>query len=180
MAGDISPASQRLISCDFMTSSYRIVGKTIVSNTGLMGVMNDSTSAFMEIIDAKMARVHMPTKLVDHFEVIRVVKPQVLAVCLTRREDIGPQALARGGYVRLTEYPVRIATQVYELEGTLEWAGRFEFSTIMVEGSREFVPIYNGSLTAILIPTFKIESPAFLFNRRHVDLLALKSQQVKD
>jgi hypothetical protein len=180
MVGDLSPNSQHLISCDFLTSSYRIVGKTMVSNTGLMGVMNDSTSAFMEILDAKMARVHMPTKLVDHFEVIRVVKPQVLAVCLTRREDIGPQALARGGYVRLTEYPVRIATQVYELEGTLEWAGRFEFSTIMVEGTREFVPIYNGSLTAILIPSFKIESQAFLFNRHHVDLLALKSQQVKD
>jgi hypothetical protein len=157
MASEISPTSQRLISCDFLTSSYRIVGKTMVSNTGLMGLMNDSTSAFMEILDAKMARVHMPTKLVDHFEVIRIVKPQVLA-----------------------EYPVRIATQVYELEGTLEWAGRFEFTTIMVEGTREFVPIYNGTLTATLIPTFKIESQAFLFNRRHVDLLALISQQVKD
>ena len=35
-------------------------------------------------------------------------------------------------------------------------------------------------LTAILIPTLKIESPALLFNRRHVDLLALKTQRIQE
>jgi hypothetical protein len=172
--------TQRLINADFLTSSYRVVGKIMVPNTGLMGLMNDGTSSFMEILDAKMARLHMPTKLVDHYEVIRLVKSQVVAVCVSRREDIGPQALARGGYVRLVEYPIRVATQIYELNGTLEWAGRFDFSTIMVEGTREFVPLYNAVATAILIPAFKIESDAALFNRSQVDLLALKTQKIDD
>jgi hypothetical protein len=128
----------------------------------------------------KLARLHMPTKLVDHFEVVRLVKTQVFAVCLSRREDLGPQALTRGGYVRVTDYPIRVTSQVFELEGNLEWAGRFDFSTIMVEGTREFVPLYAGMLTAILIPTLKIESAALLFNRRHVDLLALKNQRIQE
>jgi len=122
----------------------------------------------------------MPSKLVDHYEVVRIVKSQIFAIALTRREDIGPQALARGGYVRLSEFPVRIATPVYELQGTLEWAGRFDFSTIMIEGSRDFVPIYEAKLTAILIPALKVESPAVLFNRRQVDLLALNNQRIDD
>lgn len=67
---------------------------------------------------------------------------------------------------------LRITTPVYELQGTLEWAGRFEFSTIMVEGSRDFVPIYNATLTAILIPALKAES--------QVDLLALNHQRIED
>jgi hypothetical protein len=99
---------------------------------------------------------------------------------MSKREDIGPQALARGGYVRLVEYPVRVVTQVYELNGILEWAGRFDFSTIMVEGTREFVPLYSALVNAILIPSFKIESEAVLFNRSHVDLLALKTQKIED
>lgn len=172
--------SQRAIPADFYTPSYRIVGKVLVPNTGLMGLVNDQLTSFMEIVDARLARVHMPSKLVDHYEVVRIVKSQIFAIALTRREDIGPQALARGGYVRLNQYPVRIATPVYELRGTLEWAGRFDFSTIMIEGTRDFVPIYNSALTAVLIPALKVESPALLFNRRQVDLLALDSQRIED
>lgn len=172
--------THRAIPADFYTPSYRIVGKVMVPNTGLMGLINDQLNSFMEIVDARLARVHMPSKLVDHYEIVRIVKSQIFAIALTRREDIGPQALARGGYVRLSEYPVRIATPVYELQGSLEWAGRFDFSTIMVEGSRDFVPIYAATLTAVLIPALKVESPAVLFNRRQVDLLALHSQRIDD
>ncbi|GAB4488488.1 MAG: hypothetical protein Fur0016_14230 [Anaerolineales bacterium] len=176
-----SPAiTQRAIPADFYTPSYRIVGKVMVPNTGLMGLVNDQMNSFMEIVDARLARVHMPSKLVDHYELVRIVKSQIFAIALTRREDIGPQALARGGYVRLSEYPVRIATPVYELQGTLEWTGRFDFSAIMIEGSRDLVPIYNAQLTAVLIPALKVESPAILFNRRQVDLLALNNQRIDD
>jgi hypothetical protein len=180
MAFDAPSVTHRVVSADFFTPSYRIVGKVMVPNTGLMGLINDTTNSFMEILDARLARAHMPSKLVDHYEVVRVVKSQIFAVALTRREDLGPQALARGGYVRLNEYPVRITTPVYELMGNLEWAGRFEFSTIMIEGSRDFVPIYNAMITAILIPSLKVESQAVLFNRRQVDLLALNSQRIED
>jgi len=180
MAFDTPSVTHRVVSADFFTPSYRIVGKAMVPNTGLMGLMTDTTNSFMEILDARLARVHMPSKLVDHYEVVRIVKSQIFAVALNRREDLGPQALARGGYVRLNEYPVRITTPVYEMIGNLEWAGRFEFSTIMIEGSRDFVPIYNSMLTAILIPSLKVESQAAMFNRRQVDLLALSSQRIED
>jgi hypothetical protein len=43
----------------------------------------------------------------------------------------------------------------------------------MVEGIGDFVPLYNATLTATLIPQLRIESPAILFNRRQVDFLAL-------
>jgi hypothetical protein len=180
MTLDSKPASQRFISADFLTPGYRIVGKMLVSSTGVIGAMNDTTTSFLEVMDAKLARVHMPTKLVDHFEVLRLVKAQVFAVCLSRRDHIGPQALARGGYARMIEYPIRVTTQVYELEGILEFTGRFDFSAIMVEGTREFIPLYNTKLTAILIPALKIESPGLLFNRGQVDLLGLLNQRAKE
>ncbi len=167
-----SNVTHRLLSADFLTLSYRVVGKMMAPNTGVVGMMNDKTSSFMEVMDAKLARIHMPTKLVGEYEVIDLVKTNLFAVCMTRREDMGPQALARGGYQNLAKFNVRITTQVYELEGTLEWTGRFDFTTIMVEGIRDFVPLYDATLTAILIPQFRIESPAILFNRRQVDLLA--------
>ena len=169
--------TQRQIAADFLTPGYRIVGHIMAPRSGLMGLMNDTTSSFMEVLDAKLARLHMPSKLAGEYELIDLVKPNIFAVCLPRREDVGPQALARGGYQNLVKYPIRVTTQVYELEGTLEWAGRFDFSTVMVEGTRDFVPLYDTTLTAILIPSLRIESPALLFNRKQVDILALLSDR---
>jgi len=168
-----SNVTQRLISADFLTQSYRVVGKLQVPNTGVIGIVNDKTTSFMEVVDAKLAPIHMPTKLVGEYEIIDLVKANLFAICLTRREDVGPQALARGGYQKLVKYKIRATSQVYMLEGTLEWTGRFEFATIMVEGTRDFVPLYDATLTAILIPRLRIESPAILFNRRQVDLLGM-------
>ncbi len=172
-----SNVTHRVLAADFLTLSYRVVGKMTVPNTGVVGMLNDPTTSFMEVQDAKLARIHMPTKLVGEYKIIDLVKSNVFAVCLTRREDVGPHALARGGYKNLNEYSIRVTTQVYELEGKLEWAGRFDFATIMVEGVRDFVPLYDTILTAILIPRFRIESPAILFNRRQVDLLGLISER---
>jgi hypothetical protein len=154
-----------------------VVGKIMAPNTGIIGMINDSTTSFMEVLEAKLARIHMPTKLIGEYNVVDLVKNNVFAVCLTRREDVGPQALARGGYQNLIKYNLRFTSHVYELEGTLEWAGRFEFANVMVEGIRDFIPLYDATLTAILIPQLKIESPAVLFNRKLVDLVALQADK---
>jgi len=172
--------THRVLTADFYTPSYRIVGKVMVPNTGIVGLMNDTNNSFMEILDARLARLHMPSKLVDHYEVVRVVKSQIFAITMARPEDLVPQALARGGYVQVKEIPVRITSPVYEMLGMLEWSGRFEFSAVMLEGSRDFVPIYNSTLTAILIPALKAESQAALFNRRQVDMMALSHQRIDD
>ena len=171
------PRTNRAVSVDILTSSYRVVGKVFVSNTGVMGLMNDITSSFMEIHEAKLARIHMPTKLADKFKVVRLVKSQVHALCLGRREDLGPQGLARGGYATVTQYSVRMASQVYEMEGILEWTGRFNFKVIMAEGTRDFVPLYAAQVNGILIPALKVNAPAILFNRKKVDWLGLLKQR---
>lgn len=172
-----TPVTHRQLAADFLTPSYRVVGKMMAPNTGVVGMLNDSTTSFMEVVDAKLARIHMPTKLVGEYNVVDLVKNNIVAVCLTRREDVGPQALARGGYQKMIEYSFRVTSEVYEITGTLEWAGRFDFATIMVEGTRDFVPLYNATITAILIPSFRVESPAILFNRKFVDMLALATEK---
>ena len=152
----------------------------MVANTGVVGLMNDSTNSAMEVHDARLAKIHMPTKLVDHFEMVRMVKNRVMVMCLARREDLGPAALVRGGYGKISEYPTRFTSQVYEVEGKLELPGRFDFQGIMFEGTREFIPIFDGVLTAILIPNLRVESPGILFNREHSDVVAQLNQRKSD
>ena len=179
MAMDTSPRTYRFLASDILTSGYRVVGKIMATSHGAMGMLNDNSHSSVEINDARLARLHMPTKLADHFELVRMMKRQIHMVCLGRREDLGPQAMVRGGYNKIIEYPVRMTTQMFELEGTLELPGRFDFTSMMAEGSREFIPIYNAVVTAILIPNLRVESAAVLINRGKIDLVALLNQRVK-
>jgi len=179
MAMETSPRTNRFISTDILTSGYRIVGKAMVTNHGVMGMINDNSHSAVEINDARLARLHMPTKLADHFELVRMMKRQIHMICLNRREDLGPSALVRGGYNKFVEYPVRMTTQMFELEGVMELPGRFDFTSMMAEGSREFIPIFNAVVTAILIPNLRVESAAVLINRGKIDLVALLNQRVK-
>ena len=169
--------THRFVPVDVLTVSYRVVGKMMVSNTGIIGLLNNPNTSFMEIHDARLARIHMPTKLADHFEVIRLTKKNLLIVSLNRREDIGPQALTRAGYATVKQYDILVTMQNYEAEGALEWQGRFDFRVLMAEGTRDFVPLYNAKVTGVLIPTLKIQSSVMLFNRNQVDLLGLLSQR---
>ncbi len=179
MSLDTSTRTHRFISVDILTSGYRLVGKTMVTTHGAMGMLNDPTHSSLDLNDARLARLHMPTKLVDHFEIVRMMKRQIHAVCLPRREDLGPSAIVRGGYSNVVEYPVRIMTQVFELEGKMELPGRFDFAALMADGTRDFLPVFNATLTAILMPNLRVESAGILVNRKLIDIMALLNQRVK-
>jgi hypothetical protein len=179
MSMESSPRTSRYLPADILTSGYRVVGKIMVTTHGAMGMLNDPTHSSMEVNDARLARLHMPTKLVDHFEMVRMMKKHVYAVCMTRREDLGPQAIVRGGYNSVVEHPVRITTQMFEIEGIMELPGRFDFTSLITEGSRDFIPIFKATLTAILIPNLRVESAGMLINRTQIDLMALINQRVK-
>ncbi|HSG45777.1 MAG TPA: hypothetical protein VLA72_21750 [Anaerolineales bacterium] len=170
----------RFIPADVYTAGYRIVGKIMVSTNGIMGVLNDTTKSHLEIHDGRLARIHMPTKLVDHFEMVRLVKTKVVVVCAARREDLGPTNVVRGGYSNIVETPTRLATDVFEIEGKLQVAGRFDFAAMVTDSSRHFIPMFDATLTAILLPNLKVESPGILFNRESVDMLAFLSQRSKE
>jgi|GEM_PF-275783 len=176
---DSSPRDHYFLPADILTSGFRVVGQIMVTTQGAMGMLNNPTHSAVEVSDARMARLHMPTKLVDHFEHVHIMKKQIHAVCLTRREDLGPQALVRGGFANLVEYSMRITTRVFEVEGMLELPGRFDFTRLMTDGTRDFIPVFNAKLTAILIPSLRVENVDILVNRRLVDLMALLNQRVK-
>ncbi|MGE5375776.1 MAG: hypothetical protein ACM3XO_12030 [Bacteroidota bacterium] len=177
---DTTPRTYRFLPADVYISGYRVVGKVMVSTHGLLGIVNDTTKSHLELHDARLARIHMPTKLVDHFEVVRLVKSQIFAICAARREDLGPTGIQRSGYTNISVMPARLTTSVYELEGKLEVAGRFDFAVMIADKARNFIPLYEAVLTAILIPNLKVESPGILFNREKVDLLGLLGQRVKE
>lgn len=176
----VQPAAGRLIPAEFLTTNYYILGQLRVLQSGLMGLMSDPNSSYLEVNEANIAHVYKPDKVINYAPILWLVKAQVVAVCLNKREYIGVHAVGRGGYTRLFPYPVQISTPTYEFQGTLEWAGRFEFSALMSEGTNAFFMLYDATVRAPLFPAFHIESPAILMNRLFLDTLVVVRKSVHE
>jgi hypothetical protein len=167
----------RTANVDVLTASYRIVGQVGVTS-GLINLLADHTTSFMDIHDATMGRINLGNKPGQPIPQVRVVRSQILAVSLVRREDVGAQIGPRPAYGRTYKYMVRLTSAIYEMEGTLDWPGRFDFSIMMKDGTCDFVPLYDASLGAIHIPELLLQSPVILFNRTHISTLVMMDEGI--
>jgi hypothetical protein len=176
----VQPLITRNIPAEFLTNNHYVFGQIKVTNTGLMGVLSDANSSYVEINDASMARILKPDKIIDYAPLLWIVKPRLTAVILSKTEYVGTASLARGGYSRLSQYPVRLTTPVYEVSGTLEWSGRLDFSVVIGEGSNAFLILYDAVVSATLFPALHMECPALLLNRKVVDSMVYQKKTTQD
>jgi len=165
------PITNRLIPAEILTSSHYIFGQIKVIQSGLVGMLTDTTNSFFEINDASIAPIQKPSSVINYAAQIYMVRSEVAAVCLRKREYMGLQGVMKSGYQRLYPYPVQISTRTYDITGILEWSGRFEFSALISGGTSDFIIVYDSTLTAPLFPELKIESPVILLNRMFLESL---------
>lgn len=172
--------TKRIIPVHVLTASYRIAGTVKVSNAGLSGLLTDSTSEFMTIMDASLGRIHEPDFLVQKLNEIRLVKDQIHSASVRRRQDIGPKGITRSGYANFNTFNIAITDSTYEYEGILEWPGRFDFTALMSGGSWEYLPIFEGTVRSIIFPELRITSEAMLVNRQQIATFTHKLRKDDD
>ncbi|MBI4769421.1 MAG: hypothetical protein HY784_03150 [Chloroflexi bacterium] len=102
-----------------------------------------------------------------------MVKTNLLVLLLARREDLGPRAVARGGYTRMFSAQTLIVCGPYELRGTVETPGNVDLSVLTVEGAGDFIAVYDVALNAVMFPDVHFRGAACLLNRRHIDFLTI-------
>jgi len=141
-----------------------------------VGMLTDTTNSFLEVNEASIAPIYKPSSVMNYATQLYMVRSEIAAVCLSKREYMGMQGVMKGGFQRLIPYPVQISTRTYDLTGTLEWSGRFEFSALITEGTSNFLMVYEAILTAPLFPELKIESPVILLNRSYLETLIVNKK----
>jgi hypothetical protein len=174
--GMVSPNANRLVPAELLTSSHYIFGQIKVSQSGLLGMLSDVTTSHLEINDASIAPVHKPSSVMNYTPQLFMVRSEVVAVCLGKRDYMGLQGIMKSGYQRLFPYTVQISTRMYDINGIIEWSGRFEFSALITEGTSNFFIVNEATLTAPLYPELKIESPVVIVNRNFLESLILNKK----
>ena len=167
----------RLIAADIFTTSYRLSGKVAAPSTGLIGHLNNPTTSFVDFEDVYFSPIHQPGRISGHYGVVRLVKSNIAALLLTRRDDVGPVALVRGGYTRIVSTPALVACGIFEVQGLLESPGKFDFNAALVEGAGQFFALYDASLAAVPFPEANFRGAACLINKSRVDLITFREEK---
>jgi hypothetical protein len=171
MTVTLPPGSVRdVISGDFFTPGYRLTGKLSVGHAGLIRQLNDTTSSLAEFQDVYVSRASEPGKILTHFSMALVPKTRLELALVSRREDIGPLGVARGGFAKVHEHQVLVATSNFEVRGVLEQPGRLDVPSVLFEGSAKFFLLYKATIIALAAPEVQFTAGAVLVNRSRIDL----------
>jgi hypothetical protein len=165
-------SSRSVVNADIFSETHRISGRIVCGPSGLVGVLNDSTTSLVELEDAYYSRLQQPAKIINHLDEAHCAKANLVLIVLARREDLGPHGLARGGYSRTIPIPVLVTTPEYEVQGTIEVVNRFDAAELMVGGTGRFVQVYNAAAVATLFPESSISGAVILVNRQRIEMAA--------
>ncbi|HEY3343715.1 MAG TPA: hypothetical protein VGJ97_02240 [Anaerolineaceae bacterium] len=169
--------SQRWVNVDLLTTEYRIVGRTLVGNAGLFGLLIDSSKSFIEIRQAQIAYLRQPTRIVRRFDAANLLKDKIYVALIDGLEFAGAPSIAHRGYASFQNYPLHISFTGFELDCYIEWTGRFEMASLLVDKMGGFMLVYDAYLDSSIIPGLNVNTPAAMVNMSRVDLIALAPKE---
>ena len=162
------------ISGDFFTRTFRITGRIGVGNSGLVGMLNDTTSSLMEFDDVYLSRINEPGKIVAHYDSTHIAKTAFEIALLQNRDDLGPEAALRGTKMLAQDIAVLIITDTFEIEGIIKQSGRFDPAAILAPGAGETIAVYEAKLTATARPEVQYTGDGVFVNRKVIALVCEK------
>jgi hypothetical protein len=165
-------SSRSSIHADLLTQGFRLSCKIAVGPSGLIGLLNDVNTSLIDLEDAYYSRLTQPAKIVSHLDTAHLAKNNLTLVVLSRREDLGPQGLARGGYSRLLPVPVLLTTATFEVQGAIEVVTKFDPAALLMGGTGRFLNVYNASALMVASPETMFSGAVVLVSRTAVEMVA--------
>ena len=165
------PAYNR-INADLLTDTHRITCRIEAGNMGTIGLLNDINTSVFPVEDAYISRLAQPAKILEQYPLVYIAKATVTLVLVSRREELGPVGLARGGYTHIVPFPVMIATTAFEIHGQLEQPGKLDVAALLGIGTGRFIPAYKVTVVASSFPDVPFTSEVLVINRNLITLIA--------
>jgi hypothetical protein len=164
--------SRTSVHVDLLTQGFRVSCRINVGPMGLIGLFNDVNMSLVDLEDAYYSRLSQPAKIVSHVDTACVAKNNLVLVVLRRREDLGPQGLARGGYSRLLPVPVLVTTATFEVQGAIDVVAKLDPAELLMGGTGRYLNVYNASALMAASPETVFSGAVILVNRAAVEMVA--------
>lgn len=164
---------KKAVEVDLFTRSHWVTGQVVPGAHGLFSHMNMPTESSIEVDQVELCPLHELQQKSEKVGRLWLVKMEIAAVMVGNRAGLGPSNVIRAGYTKPFPHWVRVLIDGFELQGQIQSGGRFDFGALMFEGDNPFLPLFDGTLRALLFPKVQAQAPALLFNRKMVQGISL-------
>lgn len=160
------------ITADLFTETHRISCRIEAGNMGTIGLLNDINTSVFPAEDAYISRLAEPAKILEHHATLYVAKATLSLVFISRREELGPVGLARGGYTHILTFPVLITIPAFEIHCQLEQPGKLDVAALLGIGTGNFIATYKATVVTAAYPEAPFTSEVLIINRNSIALIA--------
>ncbi len=160
------------VTVDLFTATHRVSCRIEAGNMGTIGLLNDINTSVFPAEDAYISRIAEPAKILEHHATLYVAKATLSLVFISRREELGPVGLARGGYTHILTFPVLITTPAFEIHCELEQPGKLDVAALLGIGTGNFIGAYKATVVASAFPDIPFTSEVLIINRNSISLIA--------
>jgi hypothetical protein len=158
------------INADLVTSFQRVSGIIVSRNRGLSELLNDSTTAIIELSKAFVSRLAAPGEIVSYTTApIYLRKSSILLVALAAPEKPINERNVYSMF-RTLQYRATLNVRNFEVTGIIESIGKIEFPALLAPGE-SFICVHRAR--AVMVGSqVTFEGEEILVNKTHIDLVS--------
>jgi len=156
-----------------LTARHSISGEMQLQDQRLSDFLNDRRDTSMLLLNAQVARLHEPSKIIQRNPDAVVLKSLVVVAFEPPQKAIPPSKRLYG-YVRKQQYDVFLMLEGMEVHGILHTTGELDLRRFLAASNDSFLPITNATVYLDANDRYVIEQDAILVNARMIRYIAPK------
>jgi hypothetical protein len=165
------------LGADFFTHSYRISGQVDVRRQSLADLLNDRTTAFIELEDAYVSPLDRPADIVATYAASNLIKGNLTFVTVRHGEDVISRKDSYGSYLGSYLRKVFLTVPAFEIVGYLRLSGKVDLRRVLTVESNDFLAVLDGRIRASIRPDIGFTGGGTLVNKRHIGAFCLAEEE---
>ena len=166
------------VDLDLFTDSYRITGRAGMGVGGIHADLENSSSAFLELEDVYVSRIHQPGAIVAHYRVGVFRKENIHFIVLQDRRkglSMGSQH-GRSRFTRGRPQEIFMTVPSFEIRGEIQVEGKVVPRELLVKSLGQFQPVFAATASASLYPEITYSGDLILVHKERIGIFCLEAQ----
>lgn len=160
-----------------LTANHSISGELLFRGQRLSDFLNDRRETVVSLLDATVARLDEPGKVVQKQPAAVVPKSWVI-VAFEPPQSAIPPAHRFFGYVKKEAHEVFVVMEGMEVRGTLHTAGDLDLRRVLTVPEHTFLPITKAIVTLESNRKYVIEQDAIMVNSARIKYIGKSGPRI--
>ncbi len=165
-----------LVNIDVFSGEFRISGRISVKTGGLLAVLANSATDFLELEEAYISRINKPGEIVASYNLCALRKDNISFILLRDRRDGSSTGSQPGRYNRGRPVESFLTVPAFEIYGEMLLDGKLSPSNLLAQSASRYQFVYGATASAASYPDIAYEGDLILVDTNQIGIVCLKQR----